>query len=444
MKNEFMKVQSLKTVYFFAISLVTLGLFFAVFYALQDRGFYHATVGLLESTTASNNHLYNYFMSFSHDHMKSWDSIHYFNIGTQGYTKEFEYAFFPLYPFLIGLVPDMVFQVFLNYALYSVGLYLILKSKPDFEWSIFNIVALFCAPFLFVILIPYSEALMIFCFGVGWYLKYKQKSHWIYMVFFIMAGMIRASNVFMLASFGLAGLFVLANHKKSFFKIIAMYDWVLYVAAGVLLASIIQVISGAPHLLFFAEAQSYWKKELMFPTSLGCWSEESLGMNFFGLFVVFPFMIYKLKDFFKDVREDLNPQTTFNWAVLVYLILLTVLIYMTQMGSLNGLFRYVCCTPFFLLMVNKKNNNLGVYALLFLTAFLFFNSHPSVHGVIGPSQLGFFIFFFFIMFVWFNWQTEKKWTSVSKYVLLGLVYFVNLIFTAICVFKFLSNSYVIT
>lgn len=434
---------SKKTTVYFSLAFINLGLFFIIFSLLKNQEFYDATVGLLELDKPNYNFLYRFLTDFKHINLKGWDAAHYYEIGTKGYTSTFQYAFFPLYPMLIKVLPDLVVQSFLNYFLYTIGLYFILKSKKDFQWSLFNTLALFTAPFIFVVLIPYSEALMFFCFGLGWYFKMKDK-RWIFPIFFLLAGMIRASNVFMIGCLSLAGLVVLMIHRKSFKEIVSQFDWVIYIGLGVVLAAFVQYLMGAPHLLFFVEAQKYWNKRFALPTDLFCWSQESLGLNFFVFFIVFPFLLSKIKSWYGKMRDDFSIENSVQWAILVYLIGLTVLIYTTQLGSLNGLFRYLCCTPLFFLIMTKKNNQLTLILLLCLTTFLFYNSHRNIHGVLGLSELGFFIFIGFFLFMFFDWTTQSKWTGFLKWFFLFIVYITNLFFTSLCLYKFLSNSYIIT
>ena len=129
---------------------------------------------------------------------------------------------------------------------------------------------------------------MFFCFGLGCFLRSKEKQ-WVYPFFFLLAGMIRASNVFMIACLGLAGLVVLLVHRDKFKEIVKQFDWVVYIGIGVLLGALVQYLMGAPHLLFFVEAQKYWNKKFMLPTSIFDWSQESLGLNVFMLLVFFLF-----------------------------------------------------------------------------------------------------------------------------------------------------------
>lgn len=434
---------SRKTTVYFSLAFLNLALFFIVFSLLKNKEFYDATVGLLELDKPKYDFLHRFLTDFKHSNLKSWDSAHYYEIGTKGYTTSFQYAFFPLYPMLIKVLPDLLAHSFLNYFLYTVGLFFILKSKKDFQWSLFNTAALFTAPFIFVVLIPYSEALMFFCFGLGWFLRSKEKQ-WVYPFFFLLAGMIRASNVFMIACLGLAGLVVLLVHRDKFKEIVKQFDWVVYIGIGVLLGALVQYLMGAPHLLFFVEAQKYWNKKFMLPTSIFDWSQESLGLNVFMLLVFFPFLLSKFKSWYLQMRDRFSLENSVQWALLIYLIGLTLLIYTTQMGSMNGLFRYVCCTPFFFLILNKKNNQLSLVLLLCFSAFLFYNNHNNIRGVFGCSEIGFFIFIAFFLFMFFDWTTHSKWTGFLKWFFLLIVYITNLFFTSVCLYKFLSHSYIIT
>lgn len=137
---------------------------------------------------------------------ESWDGGHFISISENGYTQNYQYAFFPLFPYLLKIINSVflinsaVSSLVLN-ALLLFGFlkifFDILKSQYDENVSLRIIVLFLLYPFSFFLLLPYSEALFLFLTGFFFWYIFK-KNFLLASVFCSLALLTRISGLFLI------------------------------------------------------------------------------------------------------------------------------------------------------------------------------------------------------------------------------------------------------
>lgn len=130
----------------------------------------------------TNESLHSYF--YNH---KFFDVEHYSNIAKNGYTDNFLYAFFPLFPlvmrifynFKIMILGTIMFNLLLGYF----STILIYKILDLYNYNDFNKRSLlklwFYSPITLFIIIPYTEGLFIFLTLLAFYMYITKKNYFI-------------------------------------------------------------------------------------------------------------------------------------------------------------------------------------------------------------------------------------------------------------------------
>ncbi|UPT66203.1 MAG: hypothetical protein M0D57_17225 [Sphingobacteriales bacterium JAD_PAG50586_3] len=121
-----------------------------------------------------------------------------------------------------------------------------------------------------------------------------------------------------------------------------------------------------------------------------------------------------------------------------------------QGGSLNGLFRYILCTPFFyivaIVLLNKlqtitttQRKNLlktgGIFSALFLIWIGVYNQRLI-------NMVEFAFIFFIAVLLFFIYYSKLSQRAV--YILAGLLIFLGLVYQTYLFNSFLTNSWIVT
>lgn len=222
--------------------------------------------------------------------LKNWDAGHYLGIAEFGYSVNYQYAFFPLYPLLIRainfIVGDFLFSGLLISILSSlVGLIFFTKLIIlDFgEKKVLPVLPyLLFFPTSFYLLIAYSEGLF-FCLTTSsfYYLRlYQKNSEYKNLALSVLFAALTAATRPFGAVLGLVIIFSLLDKKRfktkeliSFFSFTGLIIYMVY----------LYIFTGDP--IYFLTAQGNWKRYLVFPGS-GIWNalnnlfDKNFSLNF--------------------------------------------------------------------------------------------------------------------------------------------------------------------
>jgi hypothetical protein len=139
----------------------------------------------------------------------------------------------------------------------------------------------------------------------------------------------------------------------------------LPVLVGTAIMTLIQYFSGSGRFFKFIEVQKYWGHTFSFPdlANLRDWSHESFGVNVPTLIMVgIPLIIYLIGIFLKQLNI-LKTNTSFlsffsnnksdylNFVLLFCCLSAFFSVFLFQNGSLNGLSRYILCSPYFVILM---------------------------------------------------------------------------------------------
>lgn len=225
----------------------------------------------------------------------NWDGGHYLGIAQTGYSEQFQYAFFPLYPLAIKLLNQVTQNYLLAAILISIaatflGLHLLYKMVAiDFDKKIAEktVLALLFFPTSFFLLTAYSEGLFLFLVIVAFYFLRQNKLFW-------------ASVAVALASatrlVGLAVVFALwidvltkqGLNRKNWYILLAPSGFILY-------CIFLYQQTGDP--FYFITAENHWLRTLVTP-GVGFWetltniSSGGLSTINFSIFLDLIFAIF--------------------------------------------------------------------------------------------------------------------------------------------------------
>jgi len=206
---------------------------------------------------------YNFWYSLA-----NWDGGHYLGIARTGYSQNFQYAFFPLYPLTIKVLTFATGNYLLSAILISLvstflGLNILYKLVSlDFNKKIAEkvILALLFFPTSFFLLTAYSEGLF-FLFSISaFYFLRQNKLFWAT----VAAALASATRLVGLAV--VLGLFVEVwsiqkFSRKNWYLIFAPLGFVIYCV-------FLYLQTGDP--FYFLTAENYWQRTLSTPV-VGFW-----------------------------------------------------------------------------------------------------------------------------------------------------------------------------
>lgn len=347
------------------IQTLTLGIFWTIFFGLQNQTIYKHTLGSI-SDNWHNENGQRYLVDKPYEALTNhnfihWDADHYFNIRNNGYNIENAvddriFAFFPLFPFIwkISLCPP-VGVFFLNYLFFSIAILILLKLFSKKEHYTTSLLISLVFPGLIIFVIPYTEATYMLAISIGVYGFVKNR----YPIFFMgmfLAALTRPSFVFLLLSIIGSEIFFLPEHRNYKTILLNTIKRIAPLVLGTCLVSIIQYAAGSNSMFRFIQVQKYWDNVLSVPHDLRDWSHEGFAINLGVVFLIFiPCLFIFSKLYMQQLRlikgtTNLSYTSAKSYLLIVsilYIIGNSLFIFLYRGGSLHCLFRFTISSPFF-------------------------------------------------------------------------------------------------
>lgn len=443
-------------------SVIFLSCFWAFYFIFQNPTIYKYTLNKVSrnwvKTDKGRKMADTAYIQLTAENFLQWDGKHYAFIKDNGYNisksgGNHTFAFFPLFPLLwkISRLPDQGI-IFLNFILFSIGLILLQTVFIPHK----NSLALAFVPLLFPgivsFLIPYTEAVFFITLSIGIY-GYMKDKYWLYLIGMMLASMARPSITLIALAVLCTELYYFIQQKNVIDSLKSFTKKISPLIAGTLIVSLIQLAYGSGSLTKFAEVQSLWGKKLSIPHNIRDWSLEGFSMNIAVIvFIAIPvlaFLFLSALKIFEKKNEQQENKVQYLQILSSFFIggtFLYILLY--QEGSLNGLFRYVQCTPFFFVLIFSLPYKLDAlkneYKIFML--FICFILGLFLLGMIGYSSfwsfadLGFFIFSS-ALFLWLFQPYEK---NIYYKVLLVITLAINIIWTTYLFNMYISNGWIYT
>lgn len=202
------------------------------------------------------------------NNFSNWDGEHFLGIAQHGYSKEYQYAFFPLYPLLINSLTRVTDNFLLSGVLISIistvaGLYFLYKLVTflfDKNIARSTIIYLLIFPTSFYFLTAYSEGLYFALSVSCLYFLLKRKVF----IAVILAGLASATRLVGVALFLAIVVELLTTNsltRRYWYVVfalfgVAIYCWYLYINTG--------------DPFYFLIAESHWQNNLSIP-GLSIW-----------------------------------------------------------------------------------------------------------------------------------------------------------------------------
>lgn len=452
------------------VSVCTLFLTATFYMLFHNKPVYDSTLGHITKNYCNDgNRIYKDhvpYEQFAERKMYSWDAALYRKMADNGYSiqaagGDYIFAFFPLFPFLWKLSGLNAIQIsLLNYFFYIISLIILITlffgKDSTQKWRYMLIVA--GIPMLVVFMIPYTEGLFMFTMTLALWGIFKNR----YLLYFtgaLLASMTRQSVLVLLLAFLFTELYFFFRHRLLVKSLKSFFSKILPLLTGTFIVSILQLRNGSNHLLKFIEAEKYWGYKLQWPGVFTDWAHEQFCTNLplvttflplLTLFIAYTtvknLLIKRDKHVYNSqiIQENASSEYLYILSV-IYIIGISLTILFLRGGSLNGLSRYVFCTPFFvifLFMLSEKVSHLnfiirivgyGAAFILSMLAFKVFSYSASWNF----SDLGFFLFFFQIAFFIFTKMISNNWA-------IAVFAFLTAIWTSYLFSMFISNAWIIT
>ena len=211
------------------------------------------------------------------DFWGSWDTGWYMDIASNGYSShmkengEANYAFFPLYPLLVGIIGKIIGNVFIagllvsNIALILAAVFLYKVVRHDYGEStaMKSLLILFAFPFSFVFSGMFTESLYLFLFLLIFYFA-QQRKWWAVGVTGIFLSLSRLIGVFSILPMIIEFFTAL---KKNTQKKLLPFLWLGLIPVGTVLFMIFNyVLSGNP--FGFMTVQAAWGRAIVGPIAV--------------------------------------------------------------------------------------------------------------------------------------------------------------------------------
>lgn len=448
MIKTYAKQNSIFLLFFVAVALF--------FYLCRFPSFYNATIGLLLHITGSDNYGAP-FTTPNFSNLIHWDSWHYHEIKQNMYEHSkngdpFMLAFFPLWPLVWqGLHLSIEQTIIFNALLFFTGATILLKALK-IEANQYIRIMLLCVPTVVVFFMPYSESLFFLTTAIGIY-GLINKKYYIYFIGIFLASATRASITILALSIVCTEAFFLFGNYSLTYRLKSLLSKLLPVIAGTVMVIIIQKQYFPGSIFGFINAQKTWGHTFSIPTKLVDWSQQGYGMNMACLFIIATACLggilwLTFRQIFNANKITENPVSYLQILSATYLLGVTFFILFYQAGSLNGLSRYILCSPYFiflLLSLQKTILKISLYnrILLFtlpltLTLVVAYNTEytqPSIYIYAG------FLNIVSVLFLWmFN-----NYSKHNTYKALQLLTFAsNIMWTAYLFNLFLTSPYLFT
>lgn len=443
-------------------------LFWAVFLLLQNSSIYENTLGFVADNWVSRDGqkvlVHESYQTLTNDNYVQWDGKLYQIIRNHGYNIEksngdYIFAFFPLFPLIwrISHLPP-IGVIFLNFILFSIGVLLLLKifKQHNNQVTSLNTLLILTLPGMVIYLMPYTEATFMLTTAIGFYGLVRKKYGLFFLGFFLSA-LTRPSYTILFLSIIGTEFFLLLAHRNLITAFKNVFTRSLPLVLGTILVSFVQSLRDGGSWFKFIEVQKYWNHVLSIPENLGDWSHESFGINVAMIFLVcIPVFVFLIQNLFIQLRNHPTNKKHYADNPMDYLVILScfyitgsflfVLLY--QGGSLNGLFRYTLCTPFFLVLILRlfeSIQNTPFTTRVFILAnlaisglFVLFLDDYSIPR--NFSDTGHFVLLLAII-LWTFQDLYKSWVYKAS---LYLTLLLNVVWTTYLFNTYIANGWIFT
>jgi hypothetical protein len=444
----------------FAI-ITSIVLLITTFKLLQGDTIFTKFLENYENTNNEIKKVHKPYNKITNENLIQWDAVHYYEICKNGYNNDrnYLYAFFPLFPLLwkITTLPATGI-IALNYLMFAISLGILWKFlTKDKGFLIYFL--LLNLPFIAPFIIPYTESLFFLSITLA-IIGHLKGKYWLYFIGALLTAMTRSAITIIL-------LTIVITEGITFFKerdIKASLNRFLFSMVPLLIGTfavlVYQKISGAESLFSYVDAIKTWDRKFGFPSNLRDWSHEGFGLNIATIFFILPVSIFVLvKKLFKLRKPEqiIDPDTQIcNHKEEYLLVLSTVYIigmFLTNLlfqgGSINGLFRYTLCTPFFFYLLiyffrRLKSLNYSSKLLYYIFASFsgLFTMTMSVYsGNWNLSDAGFILLMITFGLLIFNNDLHQK----KPYrIILGITIFLNIVWNTYMLNIYVSNGWIFT
>lgn len=465
------KLSNLKL--YLLISIGFICLFFMVFFLLQNDTVYNLTLGNITGNYVNESGVISKqkvpFTTITNDKLLHWDAAHYRIIKETGYRMTSEsqyylYAFFPMFPAVWNLINANEITISLvNYLMFSISLIILFALyKSQYESRrerIYRFIMLFCSPMLVVFIMPYTEATFFLAFTVAIYGLIKNK-YWLYFIGLMLAAMTRSTIVILILSITFSYVLLILKYKRIDLLFKQYIISILPALIGLFAVLIIHKLYGSENLFIFIDALQTWDSRFRIPSQLFDWSHESFAITM-AIICFIPLAITYLA---RVAITSLSPPSppldasilrseSFKKELLVYVSVLYCLgaffsILLYKGGALNGIPRYIICSPFFYIIVFYSSTLIKsvpsktvIYFLSTLSLFgIFFLTTIPYSAKWNFSDFGFFIF---LAFIWLTMFFNHIKFPALRIAVLTLL-FLNIIWNTFLFNSFLNNAWIFT
>lgn len=314
--------------------------------------------------------------------LKNWDSGHFLGIAESGYSRSFQYAFFPLYPLMIRLLALVLNSYLISGIIISItasflGIKLLYKliqhdsinvkpKKVIFYFLIF--------PTSFFLLLPYSEALFFLLTVITFYFLSKAKSINYQRNFFLASVSVVLATLTRFVGIVLVlilfwEIFHSKNVKRKYFFILTslsglfFYTFYLYLKVG--------------DPVYFLTVETYWQRAINLPVVSFWGSLTYIFSHQYDNFVLTTlidtfFAVFGLGLAFRSVR--FLPSTYSLLAIFSMFLPLST-------SSLVSFPRFILPVfPIFILLAMIKNKPLNFFYVFISISLLFYFEINFMNG----------------------------------------------------------------
>lgn len=211
-------------------------------------------------TLPHSNELYIYYLKS----LGNWDGGHFLEIAENGYIKNFQYAFFPLYPILINFLNKLISNYLLAAVLIStatsfLGMHLLFKLvSVYFDKKIAEkaILSLLFFPASFYFLTAYSEGLF-FLLVIATFYNLSQNKLFLATIFASLASVTRLAGLALVLGLFVEILVTKGINRKNWYIILAPLGFLIY-------CGYLYLKTQDP--FYFLTAELNWQRTISLPT----------------------------------------------------------------------------------------------------------------------------------------------------------------------------------
>jgi len=451
--------------------IIAIGLFFfagfwILFLAMQNETIYFNTLGKISKNyffmeDGNRGREKKVFETITDENTLHWDGEHFFAIKEKGYSikQEYRFAFFPLFPFIwkfSTLSPSKV--IFLNFFMFMAGLLLLAYI---FKQKLINILLVLSLPMCVVFLIPYSEATLFLMFSIAMWGFVKEK-YWIYFIGMMLAALSRNTLPVIIPAIFCAELLFFIKERNIRQSLFRLFMGILPVITGTALVSLIQYCYGSDSIFKFLEVLKYWGRSFSFPNikNIHDWSQESYGISIpvliiFGISLIIYLLCITLRQLGILKKKILtfsysskNKYDYLNIVLLFCCLSIFCSVFFFQKGCLNGLSRYILCSPYFVILLFLNHEKIlsvspikrGIYFITLIILSVILMANVDYTGSISFHYLGFLIFVGTMALYLFQDMLKKSVYNL----LLATILLLNIVWTSYLFNMFLCNGWLYT